>query len=75
MTEQDFRKAQKAIEQIAQKYNTTVKMVRAHIQFSILSGFTNPDPAIWAEWAKIPREGEYPTPEEVIIHYAEKFKD
>lgn len=74
MTEQDLQTARRALERIARENHTSLKLVRAHIQLAILQGFTNPDPAIQAEWAKIPREDDYPTPEEVIIHYAKKLK-
>ena len=74
MDKKELLAAQNALELVAKRHNTTVKMVRAHIQLGILSGFTNPDPAIQAEWTKIPREGEYPTPEEVVNYYAKKFR-
>ncbi len=63
-----LRQAKEALEQIARRENSTVEVVRKHIQIAIISGMTNPDPAIQKAWNKIPREGAYPTPEEVIAY-------
>lgn len=60
--------AKKALDEIARRENSSVENVRKHIQVAIISGMTNPDPAVRKTWAKIPRKGEYPTPEEVIAY-------
>ena len=75
MDKTELQVAQHALELIAKRHNTTVKMVRAHIQTAILTGMTGSDPDIRAAWDKIPKADEYPTPEEVIIYYAKMFKN
>lgn len=65
---QALKRAEDALRQIARRENTNVETVRKHIQLAIISGMTNPDPAVQAAWSKIPHEGEYPTPEEVIAY-------
>lgn len=57
-----------AIDTLAERQHTTPDMVRKHIQVAMLDGLLSDDPQIKAEWAKIPRAGEIPTPEEVIAH-------
>ncbi len=60
--------ARRALEEIARREGTSVEHVRKHIQVAIISGMTSPDPNVRAEWEKIPRAGEYPTPEELIAY-------
>lgn len=65
-----LERAAKAIEQIAAREGSTPDMVRKHIQVAMMSGLLNDDPQVQAEWARIPKAGEVPTPEEVIAYYA-----
>ena len=60
--------ARRALEKIARREGTSVEHVRKHIQVAIISGMTNQDPKVQAEWENIPRAGEYPTPEELIAY-------
>lgn len=62
--------AARSIEKIAAKEGTTPDMVRKHMQLAMLNGLISDDPKVKAEWAKIPRAGEIPTPEELIAFYA-----
>lgn len=67
--------AARSIEKIAVKEGTTPEMVRKHIQLAMLNGLISDDPKVKAEWAKIPRAGEVPTPEELIAYYAAQLAD
>lgn len=71
---QALKRAGGALKQIARRENSDVETVRKHIQIAIISGMTNPDPAVREAWAKIPRKGEYPTPEEVIAYETLRLK-
>lgn len=73
-TKRQLEAAQAALRQIARREGCSVEAVRKHIQIAIISGMTNPDPAVRRAWAKIPRKGEYPTPEEVIAYEASRLK-
>lgn len=68
--EQALKRAEEALKQIARRERSSVETVRKHIQLAIISGMTNPNPAVQAQWAKIPCRGVYPTPEEVIAYEA-----
>ncbi len=59
---------EKIIDIIAQKNNTTKKVVLEEMQKSIDNAFSSPDPRVRAEWAKIPCKGKKPTPEEFILY-------
>lgn len=67
--------AARSIEKIAAKEGTTPEMVRKHIQLAMLNGLISDDPRVKAEWAKIPRAREVPTPEELIAYYAAQLAD
>ncbi|HHY27929.1 MAG TPA: sporulation initiation factor Spo0A [Desulfitobacterium dehalogenans] len=55
-------------ERIAAEHNTTVEEIRREIETAIQVGFNHPDPKVQAQWAKIPRKGEMPTPDELITY-------
>lgn len=61
-------------ERIAVKHNTTVEEVRREIEVAIQAGFNNPDPKVQAQWAKIPRKGDIPTPDELITYVVRQAK-
>ena len=65
---------QKAISIIAKKDGVSTKQVLIELQKAIDEGFSNPDPAIHAEWAKIPCKGTRPTPEELITYEVNKLR-
>ena len=66
--------AKKAIDIIAQKDGVSRKQVLRELQKAIDEGFSNPDPAIHAEWANIPCKGTRPTPEELITYEVNKVR-
>ncbi len=61
-------------ERIAAKHNTTVEEVRREMEATIRAGFNNPDPKVQAQWAKIPRKGDIPTPDELITYVVRQAK-
>jgi hypothetical protein len=61
-------------EEIAARNHTTVEEVRREIEAAIRAGFNNPDPKVQAQWAKIPRKGDIPTPEELITYVVRQAK-
>jgi len=63
----DMESARRAIEGVALKEGLTVEEVRASMMEAIEEAFNSPDPIVQARWAQIPREGDIPTPEELII--------
>ncbi len=63
----------KIIDKIAKKEGISRKQVLNEMQKAIDEGFTNPDPQIKAEWAKIPCKGSRPTPEELIEYEIRKL--
>ena len=62
-----------AIQEVASRNGVSAAEVRREIELAIDTGMANPDPKIRAYWAKIPRSGERPTPEEVIVYLAGKI--
>jgi hypothetical protein len=67
-------KPEHLFERIAAENNTTVEEVRKEIELAIRAGLANPDPKVRAEWAKIPKAGEIPTPEETIAYCVRQIK-
>ena len=55
-------------ERIAAERHTTAEEVRREMEAAIRAGFQNPDPTVHAHWARIPRKGDMPTPEELIAY-------
>lgn len=64
-----------ALREVAAANNTTVEQVRAEIWETMEAGRNNPDPAVQALWAQIPRKGDKPTPEEFIAFLAARIKE
>lgn len=54
------------IKQVAMAHNTTPEEVYAEMQIALDAAFQNPDPNVQKEWAKVPLNGNRPTPEDVI---------
>ena len=52
--------------QIAAQQQITAAEVYREMELAILSGFENNSPDVQAQWAKVPRRGDLPTPEELI---------
>lgn len=68
------RKFNKVMNTIGIGEGISSKEVEKEIQIAIDSGFDNPDPAVRAEWAKVPFKGERPTPQEVIKYLCKEMK-
>lgn len=54
------------IKQVAKLNNTTPEEVYAEIQIVLDVAFNSQDPEVQKKWAKIPLQGNRPTPEEVV---------
>lgn len=62
------------LKSIAEDHHTTVSEIYREMEVAIQAGFNNPDPKVQAQWNKIPRKGDIPTPEELIIYVARRAK-
>lgn len=62
-----------ALGQIAAREGVPVEEVREQIRIAMLEGMRSPDPAIQAEWKRIPCKGSVPTPEETIEYLASQL--
>jgi hypothetical protein len=71
MDKRKIESAHRALEQIAEKNNTTVEEVRKQIKIAMINGLVSDDPRQKAYWHSIPREGDIPTPEEFIAYTAD----
>jgi len=60
------QKVCRAIREIARSQRIPMAEVRAEMEKAMLAGYSNPDPAVQAEWAKAPFSGHDPTLEEFI---------
>lgn len=74
MDKQKIKSAQRALEQIAVKNHTTVNEVRLQIKIAMINGLVSDDPKIKAYWQSIPREGDVPTPEELVAYTADVIR-
>lgn len=61
-------------EKIVAEHNTTVEKVRYAMVLAIQAGLQNPDPMVQAQWAKIPRKRDVPTPDELITYVVRQAK-
>jgi hypothetical protein len=66
--------AEAAIREIAKREGKTVQEVLNDMQEALDAGMQNPDPAVQAEWRRIPHKGAKPTPQEVMDYMANKMK-
>ena len=64
----DSPKLKRILEQVAQREHTTVAQVRKEILAAMEEGQKNPDPAVQAAWAAIPRRGQKLTLEEFVVY-------
>jgi len=71
MDKRKIESAHRALEQIAEKNNTTVEEVRKQIKIAMINGLVSDDPRQKAYWQSIPCEGDVPTPEEFIAYTAD----
>ena len=74
MNKNKLRVAENAIKEIARRDGVTVEYVRVQMQIAMMNGLCSTDPRIKEFWKHVPRDGEIPTPEELIIHTAELVK-
>ena len=65
--ELEMESAKRAIAEVARREGKTIEEVRASMIEAIEEAYKTPDLSAQALWATIPREGEIPTPEELII--------
>ena len=70
----DSPKLQRILEQIAQREHTTASMVRKEIMETMAEGQRNPNPAVQAAWAAIPRKGNELTLEEFVDYLTKNTK-
>lgn len=59
-----------ALEKVAVKHNSTTQSVHREIELAIKIARKSEDPAVQAEWAKIPCAGKFPIVEEIIAYLA-----
>lgn len=74
MKNNKFKKANRAVKEIAEKENISVDEVRREMQLAIAEGLQSADPAVREMWKTIPCKGETPEPEEVIAWVAEMVR-
>ncbi len=55
-------------QKIAAAHGTSANEVKAQIQAAIVQGLSNPDPSVQKAWRSIPRQGETPLPEELLLY-------
>ena len=60
--------------EIAKNAGVSTETVRREIEIAIEMARRNPDPKIQAFWKSVPCKGDYPTPEEAILHIAKIVK-
>ena len=63
------------IKQVAKVHDTTPEEVYAEMQIALDAAFQSKDPEVKKEWAKIPFQGERPTPEDVIPYLVGRLKN
>ena len=61
-------------ERIAAENHTTWAEVCRNIEAAIEAGMTDLDPAVQAEWAKVPCKGDKLTPDELLRYIAQQTK-
>ena len=67
--------AEDAIRKIAADNGESVEAVRKNIQIAMVNGLASTDADVQRFWQSVPREGELPTPEELILYIAEVAMD
>jgi len=69
------RQARKILQAVALKNGVSVEEVRQEIENAIAEAQNSQDPEVIAYWKAFPSRGEFPTPEEVIIHVSKQVQD
>lgn len=62
------------MEKIAQENGVTIFEVRREIEKAIEEGMKSAEPSAIHFWHSVPRQGEIPTPEEVVLYMAQMVK-
>ena len=62
------------IKKVAKAHHTTSDEVYSEMQIAIDAAFNSKDSEVKKEWAKIPFQGERPTPEDVITYLVSQLK-
>ena len=62
------------IKRVAKAHHTTPEEVYTEMQIALDAAFHSKDPEVKKEWAKIPFQGERPTPEDVIPYLVSQLK-
>lgn len=74
MDKKKLKIAQNAIREIAMREGVSEEYVRKQMQIAMLSGLCSTDPKVKARWESVPREGDIPTPEELIVFCADAIR-
>ena len=61
-------------ERLARERNITVDEMKEIISARIMAGMKDPDPEHRAQWERIPRAGDIPTPEEWLQYAVARIK-
>lgn len=67
--------ARKALEAVAKQNGVPLETVIREIELTIQTAMASPDPAVRSRWANIPRSGNTPTPEELVMYLTERLTD
>lgn len=74
MTQHEKMIAKKALMKLAKQKGVPVEQVRREIEKAMFLGLVNQEWAVRQTWQSIPKEGQVPTVEEVIIHLAKRSR-
>ena len=74
MDKEKMKIARNAIKKIAKHDGVSVDYVRKQMQIAMLNGLCSNEPKVKQFWDRVPREGQIPTPEELIIYITEIVK-
>ena len=66
--------AERALNEVAARNNTTVEEVRKQIKLAMLVAMCSQDATIQEKWKNIPSAGDVPTPEELMVYIAGEIK-
>jgi hypothetical protein len=69
----DSKDVSRILEVVAKEQGVSLDEIRGEIELALRQAQENSDMEMQAQWAKIPRAGEKPTPEEVILYLSEKL--
>ena len=70
-----LKKEEHLFARLARERNITIEEMRAIISARIKKGMNDPDPEKRAQWEKIPRVGDIPTPDEWLYYCVKRLKE